>query len=1347
MPIVDPFEVQQKESAAPAPMIADPLDVQAQQQQESSWLDVATSTLKVAPAKLAEGMMTAAGLIERNSIPALVDKYVLGKDKELDPEIFAAANVIADWSDRQAPEVGEAGAKYYLYSALTSVFQQLPLIGAAFATKNPSVALYSMGASAAGQKYNELKKKGYDERKAQIAAAGYGVAEAIGEKIPLKILMNPKYGLLKTMLFSAATEQPSELVTEALQIGIDMGYLNENQSWADVKKRIKDVIIVTGISSPLLVGGTYPMKRSAVKRYQAQQRAAEGATPQDEARRAREEATGQPMAEAGTSSPVTEPPSEAAPTTIESEVMTNGQEMQREEGRIDEGRDEGGQEVTPTAQTYEQFIKAETGETVEEEPEKPLAQAFTDRDYEVLAAWAKTFDKSRTFAEAIGEPKGDKSGVWAELGFRSARDFWDQARRVTELPRFEQDLSEFVTEDDDGFIYLNDGGESATLAELETLKEKFQALRAASKQALKDAITQKKENLKTFYQNRVAGTERAYSTIKARIRAITGQTRVDTLVPEMEALKAAMQKAQTASREAYRAGKKKGTLTERERAKAIMQQYKARQALLKEARNLKAYLKAAGKKAARSALIDADHKTVIRKVIEGNGDALQAFIANESLSPSGTTIPQDQIDMLLDTDPTAMTMEHLRNQASIVKQLIWQGRATRMLAGFNERVALADVVQEITDSIGENYRLSFDQPTTSPETPSGRSLSKREEFRDTVSSLHNILRKVEYICEAADGFKRFGPVWRNVFGRMVDAEKVSLRRSMEIQKGLNAAIDIIREDMPSIMDVTNRYEVDGTWLTKEEAIMVALNAGNEGNLQRLKKGYKYSDEKIQAIIDSLNDKEKRFVQAIFDLVNAQEADLSKVYRELTGEIMKKVEGQYFPIITDKELSQQAAERALESDLFSQFVSRAFVERGMTKSRVGGKDAPLLSFSVIAKHLTDVNHFVAYAVPVRDVQRVITHPTFKAAMVQSVGENAYGQLMPWLKHIAHPYHEALQTWDRIAGRLRRNASIAILGWSLSVAIVQPTAVFQAINRVGPWKTTKGFAGYYWEGAKDLWHHQDRMEALIYDMSPFMALRTQNFDADLRQLMEKDKAATWQGESMIKKSYYALMAFTDRMVTLPTWWAAYHEELKATGDQARAIDTADQTVRETQGSAMPKDLAEVQRGNNTRKLFVMFYSYFSSTYNEMTKSVDMVREGKAGKMELMKSFWWLVFLPALFSTLLKKREETTPTEVGKSIVGFGLGSIPIVGSFVNAALGNYEFRPTPVAAVGTEITKTLWSKSTPSFLKHGVMAFGYLRGIPSRQITLTAETIWDAIDRGDIEPFNAVYAEQKKGGGWK
>jgi hypothetical protein len=101
-----------------------------------------------------------------------------------------------------------------------------------------------------------------------------------------------------------------------------------------------------------------------------------------------------------------------------------------------------------------------------------------------------------------------------------------------------------------------------------------------------------------------------------------------------------------------------------------------------------------------------------------------------------------------------------------------------------------------------------------------------------------------------------------------------------------------------------------------------------------------------------------------------------------------------------------------------------------------------------------------------------------------------------------------------------------------------------------------------------------------------------------------------------------------------------------------------------------------------------------------------------------------------------------DLAKGIVGYGAGGIPIVGSIVNSMLENYEFRPTPVASLPTEIIRTFYSKDVPKAIKHGAMATGYLFGLPTRQIVLTGQFLIDAFDEGEIKPSNLIYAEQKK-----
>jgi hypothetical protein len=858
-----------------------------------------------------------------------------------------------------------------------------------------------------------------------------------------------------------------------------------------------------------------------------------------------------------------------------------------------------------------------------------------------------------------------------------------------------------------------------TVREMDALRSGMTKAERAARGAFKQGVA----------TGKVLALQTRVQTVKARIRAITGQTRIDNMVPEMDALDAAMEMAEKTSMAAYRAGDQAGAEREEQRLKMIQEIKKNKMAVQKEARNGFRWLDSLEKKLDKK-IIDVEYKDAIRAVINYNGDALEAFITKMEAEGDQLYIDPEAIESLKQTNRDNLSLDELRNQISLAKTLSFQGRAKRLIGELNQRVGIVEAVEGMVEEIKETFELDLDKSL--PLTPSSRKKGRWETIKDTLDGLHNVLVKAEYIFDKAAGYRKDSVIRKHTFERMAQAENKATSRGIEIGKELRTAFDFIKDNIKGIM-TEQVLEVGGRQLTKEEVMMVALNAENEGNRDRLRKGYQWTDKQIDAIVDSLKPNEKAFVNAIFDIVNKQGGELSEVFKQLTGERMKFVAGRYFPIVTDKELSERAASQEADKDLFQQIFHQATVSRGFTKTRVGGMDAPLLSFDVIPKHLRDTNQFISHAVPVRDVNRVLNNPDFKAAMIGSVGNNAYNQLKPWLKAIANPYHEALATWDRIAGKLRSNAAITILGWSLSTAILQPSAYFQTINRIGFANAYRGFVDFY--------KNYGENKELMYALSPALLMRTQTFDADLKSLMDSDTSSMWKTNHM-KESFYALMSWTDKMVTLPTWWAAYNEEMKNTQDQEKAVAYADKIVRNTQSSGQMKDLAEVQRGNNTRKLFVMFYSYFSSTYNEMSKSVEMVKTGQAGFSELMKSSWWLILLPSLLSTLLRKREETDPWELVKGTVGYGSAAIPVVGSVVNSLLENYEFKPTPVASLPTELMRFFHSKDTTKILKHGTMATGYLFGLPTRQVVLTGQFLMDAFE-GEIEPENLIYAKQKGG----
>ena len=141
-----------------------------------------TSALITAPVKVAEGVLSAIDM---------VNDLASGKPDRMKNQALRESSLyLRDWADKRTPSFEEGSAAYYVHSVVSNVVQNAPWIAAGIATGGIGlIPILGMGATVAGEKYNELKQEGYDDTTAKIAATGYGIAEAIGEKVSIGSLL------------------------------------------------------------------------------------------------------------------------------------------------------------------------------------------------------------------------------------------------------------------------------------------------------------------------------------------------------------------------------------------------------------------------------------------------------------------------------------------------------------------------------------------------------------------------------------------------------------------------------------------------------------------------------------------------------------------------------------------------------------------------------------------------------------------------------------------------------------------------------------------------------------------------------------------------------------------------------------------------------------------------------------------------------------------------------------------------------------------------------------------------------------------------------------------------------
>lgn len=163
-----------------------------------------------------------------------------------------ARTKIGDLETSKVQVDAEPGSpEYYVSAAIASSAEMAPALAASAIMRNPLPAMVFMGGYSGGTSYVEGRKQGLSPHDARGYATLYAAAEGIPEALPVSVLLKPGQKFLTRIISGAAAEGAQEMITEALQIGIDKGYVSPDMTWAEARARIADAGIIG-----TLAGGT-----------------------------------------------------------------------------------------------------------------------------------------------------------------------------------------------------------------------------------------------------------------------------------------------------------------------------------------------------------------------------------------------------------------------------------------------------------------------------------------------------------------------------------------------------------------------------------------------------------------------------------------------------------------------------------------------------------------------------------------------------------------------------------------------------------------------------------------------------------------------------------------------------------------------------------------------------------------------------------------------------------------------------------------------------------------------------------------------------------------------------------
>lgn len=721
-----------------------------------------------------------------------------------------------------------------------------------------------------------------------------------------------------------------------------------------------------------------------------------------------------------------------------------------------------------------------------------------------------------------------------------------------------------------------------------------------------------------------------------------------------------------------------------------------------------------------------------------------------------------------------LSLSELRDVHDAIKILARQGRTQDALIGMLHEQELNQAVAEAVApmaSLSETKHITADERNRLPG-------ALRSWFRDSLANM----KVMRYLFDAADGYRadHDGPNSRLIvqpLQRAASQEQALLR---EYGNALRGLLDpIMGRDMHKTFTIEGvrmlpdvEREFGGQW-TMERVLSVALNMGNDGNLAALQRGYNWNTQDLELITRRITSAEWRFVQSVWDLLDQLYPVINATYEKMYGIPLKRVEakpftvvsadgetinmrGGYYPLKFDKRFSETAQRNADFDVLNSQeaILRTPNPKSGMTQERKGAGIPPLLSLSVLTSHVADSIHYGTHTLPLLDAYRIVKRPEYRRAMQRAFGDEAYAQVVPWLRSIARPDRTKIDGINKMFEFLARRGSLAAMGFSFRTALLQTTSIPQSMAEVG--------TGAFLRGAYHMLVHPLESWGTIRELSPYMVSRSRNMERDVADRLKPFREGTKIFGSKWEEAAFAMIQAMDAIVAYPTWMAKYNDAIGKGIDQAKAITLADDAVIRAQGSGLTMDTTALMRKPGAARLFTMFMSFAMNWQNRQRYYLAGFRESwRTGQSEIgtarFLSHFALEWLAPPILTLLligmgRDGEFPELEDIGSELLGYWLMGVPIVREI--PALFEYNKKFGDSAAfkgLNAAVTATrggmkiaAGEASDEQFyrtMKSTLDAIGFVAGVPTAPIWRTVEGT-EAFIEGKAGPLAPILGAPPK-----
>lgn len=705
-----------------------------------------------------------------------------------------------------------------------------------------------------------------------------------------------------------------------------------------------------------------------------------------------------------------------------------------------------------------------------------------------------------------------------------------------------------------------------------------------------------------------------------------------------------------------------------------------------------------------SAVIDGFNLSNRRRSTIDRLSATKQYIARQKSEGKDVDIPKRVQKAIEDLDKTLISSMSEADLITLLSEISYLEEIGKNK--LKTRRAVYEMKRDrIKRELVENT-VRMDMSPVFESLPGDKPLSLKEKLKNFVPKTVNFFSKVDkyispvdVIFDVLDGSKGF-----------VGSNYRLFKRNLDVKFGKFL-------DRKDIYQVPVKDYVDKHKMTVQQFERVGIHAARvqEGGMDKLS-NLGLTEEYIDEI--ELTDVE----MGLYDLMRKNLDDLrpeiEQVMRTVYNKPLEKVDN-YFSFMTDfdKVSDVEVLERIVNAKELGPGKTKT-VKKGFTLSRTGsgGQKIKVNAMEIYLKHTENASYLVEMAESIQMLSEVANSNEY----LESSGEFGAQMVREWLDTMARKGGLLGEQQIEWLDKMRVNLGAAVLGFKLTAALIQPTALFNGASIIG---------NYAFKGANNI---TDQRWRTFLKQFP-----------ELRDRMADDPSYLESGfKSLEKVQRYGYMPLQklDSITASAIVSGAYQKYMDEHGKTVSldgapdpdGINYAEMVLRRTQSSAFFKDIPLVLTrgkvgGRSVTKALLQFQNFLLNAWSLLRH--EGIRRGIGQKRftEASRIFMWTgmsIFaatairegIKQALSIISEKDDDEEDEEYwfAKKYLKEMLGYVPFVSQ--GMSVYSYGSFPVPSLSIFGDVDLAagqIQGKKTDTQLRGWIRAgaiFGKLFGIP-------------------------------------